>query len=111
MNLPFPDFFLNTPSCTVVLYEEALAEDGSPVAAVTWSGAVNFSEKSKTTLSADGKAVALQGKVVCKGDIAPTLKTLSNGAVTIATKTYMVYRASRPRNPDGTVHHTTLELL
>ena len=107
--LPFPDFLLNT-SCAVKLNGEGLGENGAPVAALEWSGKVIYSEKSKTVVNAENRLVRIEGRVIIRGDIAPELETLTDGAVTVSGKTYRVYRSSRPRNPDGTIHHTTLEL-
>ena len=53
----------------------------------------------------------LVGKVILLGDIAPNIKKISGGQVVINQVEYEIYQASRPRNPDGTVHHTTLELM
>lgn len=44
------------------------------------------------------------------GDIAPEIKLLSGGEITINGIKYQIFAARRPRNPDGSVHHTTLEL-
>ena len=39
------------------------------------------------------------------------LKKITGGIVKIDESEYQIYQASKPRNPDGTVHHTTLELM
>ena len=38
-------------------------------------------------------------------------KKISGGEVIFNDSKYEIYQASRPRNPDGSVHHTTLELM
>jgi hypothetical protein len=108
--LPFPKNLAVTP-CTVTLNGEGLDEDGAPVQSLSWSGKAIFSEKSRTTLTADKRLVTLEGKVIIEGDIAPNTVEIADGEVTVAGKKYMVYRCERPRNPDGSVHHTTLELM
>ncbi len=39
------------------------------------------------------------------------LKKITGGIVKIDESEYQIYQASKPRNPDGSVHHTTLELI
>jgi hypothetical protein len=38
-------------------------------------------------------------------------KKIVGGKVIINDTEYEIFQASKPRNPDGTVHHTTLELM
>lgn len=109
--LPFPDWLLVTP-CEVVINREGLDEDGAPMIAAQWAGKVIYSEKAKTVITADKQLVRIEGSIIAKGDIAPGVPTASAGTVTIdGAKEYRVYRMERPRNPDGTIHHTTLELM
>ena len=107
---PFPNHLLNTP-CTVVLNTEGLNEDGEPEAELTWSGNGIFFEKSKTVTAADNRIIRLEAHIILKGDIAPSVGVISDGSVSVNGRTYSVYRAERARNPDGSVHHTTLELM
>lgn len=39
------------------------------------------------------------------------VKKITGGEVTINGCKYEIYQASKPRNPDGSIHHTTLELI
>ncbi len=39
------------------------------------------------------------------------VKKITGGIVKINDCQYEIYQASKPRNPDGSVHHTTLELM
>lgn len=39
------------------------------------------------------------------------ISKISDGIVKIYESEYRIYQASKPRNPDGSVHHTTLELI
>lgn len=107
--LPFPDWLLNT-QYTVVLYDEGVSEDGEPLKGLTIQGMCIFSEKSKRVIDTQGKLVELIGSVIVKGDIAPSLKTISDGIITINGRDYEIYRAYRPRNPNGTIHHTMFEV-
>lgn len=107
--LPFPDFLLNT-DYKVTLNQSGISEDGEPVSAFTAQGKCIFSEKAKRTIDSEGKQITLLGKVIVKGDIAPELKNVSDGAITINGHSYEIWAGYRPRNPDGTVHHTEWEV-
>lgn len=98
--------------CGVVIYQEGLSEDGEPLTSLNLKNAkCRFVEKTKIVISSDGKKIELIGKVILLGDIAPKIKKISGGQVVVNNTEYEIYQASRPRNPDGTVHHTTLELV
>lgn len=98
--------------CDVKLYQEGLSEEGEPLTSLNLENKkCRFVEKIKTIISADGKKVELVGKVILLGDIAPEIEKISGGEVIINNSKYEIYQASRPRNPDGSVHHTTLELM
>ena len=98
--------------CDVVIYQEGLSEDGEPLTSLNLKKQkCRFVEITKIIISSDGKKIQLVGKVILLGDIAPNIKKRSGGQVIINEIEYEIYQASRPRNPDGTVHHTTLELM
>ena len=107
--LPFPDFLLNT-DYSIVLYEEGISEDGEPIEAIKTSGKCIFSEKAKRIIDSEGKQITLVGKVIVKGDIAPSLKSVSDGVITINGCSYEIHTASRPRTPTGTIHSTQFEV-
>ncbi len=107
--LPFPDWLLNT-DYSLVLNEEGVTEDGAPKEAFKTSGKCIFSEKSQRIIDTEGKQITLLGKVIIKGDVAPSLKSISDGVITINECSYEIHVGYRPRNPDGTVHHTGFEL-
>lgn len=107
--LPFPSELLVT-EYQVSLNQEGISEDGEPLSAYTSTGKCIFSEKTKRIISNDGKQITLLGKVIVEGDIAPSLKTISDGAITINGRKYEIHAGYRPRNPDGTIHHTTWEI-
>ena len=99
-------------NCDVELYQEGLSEEGEPLTSLELKNQkCRFVEKTKIIISSDGKKVELIGKVILLGDIAPKIKKISGGQVRINDLEYEIYQGSRPRNPDGTVHHTTLELM
>ena len=107
--LPFPKELL-TIDYDLTLNQEGISEDGEPMSALTISGKCIFSEKSKRIVDSEGKQVELLGKVIIEGDIAPSLPSVSDGAISINGRTYEIHTGSRPRNPDGSVHHTLLEV-
>lgn len=67
-------------------------------------------EKSTRILDAEKRLIQLSGHLYMAGDIAPSLTVIEGGTVTIGGRTWQTYSAERPRNPDGTVHHTKLYL-
>lgn len=98
--------------CDVVIYQEGLSEDGEPLTSLKLKNQkCRFVEKTKIIISPDGRKAELVGKVILLEDIAPNIKKISGGQVIINSTEYEIYQASRPRNPDGTVHHTALELM
>ena len=98
--------------CDVKLYQEGLSEEGEPLTSLNLEKEkCRFVEKTKTIITVDGQKVELVGKVILLGDIAPNIKKISGGEVIINDSKYEIHQASRPRNPDGSVHHTTLELM
>lgn len=108
--LGFPDWLLNN-ECVISVDMEELNEDGETVVYKTEAKKCIFDEASKTVFTADGKRITLAGTVIVKGDFAPTLPILSSGTVTINGRILQIYSAARPRNPDGTVHHTEFEVM
>ena len=107
--LPFPDWLLNT-DYQITLNQNGISEDGEPMSAFTGKGKCIFSEKAKRIIDSEGKEITLLGKVIVKGDIAPELVNVSDGAITINGCSYEIHTGYRPRNPDGTIHHTMFEV-
>lgn len=98
--------------CDVTIYQEGLSEEGEPLTSLDLKKQkCRFVETTKIIISSDGRKIQLVGKVILLGDIAPNVKKISGGQVIINDIQYEIYQASKPRNPDGTVHHTTLELI
>lgn len=107
--MPFPDELLVT-NYEISLNSDGISEDGEPIKTFTSKGKCIFSEKSKRVIDTEGKQVVLIGTVIVKGDIAPTLKNISDGTITINDSIYEIHTGYRPRNPDGTIHHTMFEV-
>lgn len=107
--LPFPNFLLNT-DYSLVLNDIGISEEGEPIENFKTSGKCIFSEKSKRIIDSNGKQITLLGKVIIKGDIAPSLSNISDGVITINECNYEIHAGYRPRNPNGTIHHTEFEI-
>lgn len=103
--LPFPDWCLVTD---VKVYAEIPIEDGIENELI-YDGKCNFSEKSKTTINEQKQVVELTGKIIIKGDIYPG--KLIKGYVEINDIQKTIYKSRKPRNPDGSVYSTELELI
>lgn len=105
MKLPFPDWILVTP---IKVYAEVPNEDGVSEELI-FDGLCNLSEKSRTTLNEQRQVVDLTGKIIIKGDIYPG-KAIK-GYVDLGGIKRTIYRSAKPRNPDGTVYSTELDLM
>lgn len=107
--LPFPSWLLKT-DCSITLNKSGVGRNGEPIAGATWQGKCIFSEKAKRVIDTEGKQITLLGKVIVKGDIAPDLKNVSDGQIIISGVSYEIHAGYRPRNPDGSIHHTEFEV-
>lgn len=107
--LPFPDWLLNT-DYSLVLNDSCISEDGEPINAFETNGKCIFSEKSKRIIDSEGKQITLLGRIIIKGDVAPLIKNISDGVITINGCSYEIHTGNRPRNPNGTIHHTSFEI-
>lgn len=107
MKLPYLKQWDVTP-CTVRLFH-GVGEDGGPELAGSWTGNVNYSEKVRRVQDRDGQWIALSGIIRVKGDILPGA-VFDNGEVDIEGRTARIVNYARPRDPDGSVNHTRIEL-
>lgn len=105
MKLPFPDWCLVTP---IKVYAEEPGEDGVEEILI-FDGKCNFSEKSRTTLNEQRQVVELTGKALLKGDIYPGQPI--KGYVIVDSIKRTIYRSRKPRNPDGSIYSTELDLM
>ena len=107
MRLPYPVFLDKVP--VVIYLTDGKNEQGAPNIVKTITTKCTFNEKVQNKIGPDGKITVVQGKVLLYGDIAPDVKWLQ-GHLIINSKTYIIHKGIRTRNPDGTVHHSELEL-
>lgn len=96
--------------CKVYITADKPSVDGEFEVLATYEGGCNLSEKARTVRAADGSYVRLASTIHIKGDIAPGLETFSGRAV-VNKQQLKIETVDRPRNPDGTVHHTRLGLI
>lgn len=106
---PIPKKLFNTP-CSVVI-EDGITEDGEPNKLLDFKGKCIFIDKAKQIMDAEKHIIRLEGQLIIDDDIAPNLTALATGSTTVNGREYKIYRCSRPHNPDGTVHHTEIEVM
>lgn len=109
MKLLYPEKADVTPAHIVM--EGETQADGSPSIVQEWEGLVNFSEKAKRVQDSDGRWVQLNGVVHVKGDILRDVPFIRAYCIVDGSQPRSIVSISRPRNPDGTINHTRLELI
>jgi len=111
MKFPYMSHWDNA-ECEVHIHDCEPSENGDFPMKSSYVGKCNLSEKSRTVRSTDGEYVRLSCVLHIKGDIAPGLAVFSGKArVNGNDKWMLIESVDRPRNPDGTVHHTRLGLI
>ncbi|MGH0053662.1 MAG: hypothetical protein ACQ5SW_09765, partial [Sphaerochaetaceae bacterium] len=104
--LPFPRWILNT---ALRVYSTSLNEDGEPVKLLLYDGKAFYEEKSKQVVDKERRMVHLSGRVIIEGDINPGKKI--EGYIQVGEEKISIFRSQRPRNSDGSVFSTELELM
>jgi len=105
--LPFPDFLAKTQ---IKVAMTKLSEDGEPVEQLLYEGKCIYNEKSKQVLDAERRLVLLSATAIIKGDIWPGKDIEGHVQIAGSEIKRTIFRAARPRNPDGSVYSTELEL-
>ena len=108
MKLPYFKGLWDRVEVTITLYG-GLGEDGGPVEVGAWSGKANLSEKVRRVQDGNGQWIALSGVLHIEGDVLPGVQ-FDNGEVDIGGIVHRIVSYSRPRNPDGSVNHTRIEM-
>lgn len=106
--LPFPRFLANTQ--IEVVLTGGLDEDGAPVEVEVYEGKCIYDEKARQILDDERRLVQLSAKAIIEGDINPG-KDIEGYVLVEGTIKRVIHRAARPRNPDGSVFSTELELI
>lgn len=108
MRLAYPKWLDRTPVTVVITAGQD--EDGTPLEVCRWDGKCRMAESTCTAVDKDGRRISLQAVLYICGDIAPDQPVLS-GYVELQGKRWQIQQARRPRNPDGSVNHTKLEVV
>jgi hypothetical protein len=103
---PFPKWIKNT---SLKVYQTELNEDGEPKPTLLFDDKAFYEEKTRQVLDKERKLVTLSGKVIIEGDINPG--KLIEGYVQVGDAKNDIFKASRPRNPDGSIFSTELDLM
>ncbi|GIO34350.1 hypothetical protein J2TS6_54910 [Paenibacillus albilobatus] len=104
MKFPFPSWNQVTP---VQVYQTEQGRYGE-VETLIYDKKCFYDEKSRQVLDAERRLVLLSGLIIIEGDINPG--KVIEGYVVVEGERKNIYRAKRPRNPDGSVFSTELEL-
>lgn len=99
---PIPKIFLNTD---IVVMAEIDGEDG-PITTELYKGKCILDETSKQFLNAQKEMISLSALIIIPGDI--SLNKDIQGTCMVNGINRNIRRSQRPRNPDGSVHHTEL---
>ncbi len=94
----------------IILYDNELNENGEPIIVHDAEHKCIWSDKRKRTVDSEKRIIDLEGSIVVDGDVAPDTKAADGYAVIYGEK-LKIYKVKRARNPDGSVHHTTMELI
>lgn len=104
-----PDILFRT-TARIVLYDNELNENGEPLIIHDAEHRCIWSDKRRRTVDAEKRVIELEGSIIVDGDVAPDTKAADGYAVIYGEK-LKIYKVKRARNPDGSVHHTTMELV
>ena len=114
--LKYPDFLSKIPYRIIVYANGIDANTGERIKALEWRGNCLYSEKSENVSDKNRSGIIIKGRAIIEGDIAPRLASFAGGKFTVAPNsakeiTMTVLESRRPRNPDGSIHHISLELI
>ncbi|MBP5261267.1 MAG: hypothetical protein J6Z43_03965 [Clostridiales bacterium] len=109
--LRYPEF-ADVTSCSIV-FTGGPSQFGDDSVLSTCEGKVNWSEKAQKVQDKDGNWIKLSGVIHVGKDLLDGIADdVTGGRVTIAGLINREINAiNRPRNPDGTVNHTRIEVI
>ena len=96
---------------SIHLHADGIDEDGAPIEGATITTLCNYQGNSRKYYNEKHQLVELSGTALLRGDIAPELNEITGGTAEIFNETRRIYRATKARNPDGSVNYTKLELV
>lgn len=106
---PIPKSLLVT-DVRIVLYSPELNEDGEPITISDAMYKCIWSDKRRHTYDKEKRIIELEGSIIVDGDVSPDTRS-TDGYAVINGEKLKIYKVKRARNPDGSVHHTTLDLI
>lgn len=104
-----PDAVCTTP--IRIVWTSGVTADGAPAETTAYTGRCNYAEKSREILDAERRLVRLEAVALLPGDPLPGQDISGTAVIGDGRTKRRIYRASRARNPDGTVNFTQLELM
>lgn len=102
--------FTQSTAVSVVADADGIDEDGAPVEGARWSGLCNWQDATVERYGKGESETEVTASLYIDGDAFPTLALVSGGTVEAFGEERRIVRATKARNPDGTVNHTRLEL-
>lgn len=97
-----PNFMMNTD---VEIIQEIDGEDGV-TEDVIYTGKCYYDESARRVMNENKQIIELSGIAIVYEDI-----QFKKAYVRIGDTNKSIYRVSRPRNPDGTIYSTEMELI
>lgn len=97
----------NNATCKIVISDGIV--DGHENTKTIYEGKCFFSQAAKRVQNNEGIWVPLAGTIQIEGDIAPDLLVIS-GTASVNSSEEFTCRGTKRRNPDGSIHHTFIEL-
>ena len=97
-----PSIMMNTD---IEIIQEIDGEDGVPEALV-YKGKCYYEEAIRRVLDENRQVIELSGLAIVYTNL-----VFNKAFIRIDGKTRTIYRTSRPRNPDGSVYSTEMELI
>lgn len=104
---PIPDSILKTDATIAISSAPSVYGVETPT---TTTVKCRLVERSTRRVDGEGKLVYLKGWIYVSGDVAAGLAVVEGGSVTISGRSWTIDSVERPRNPDGTVHHSKIYL-
>ena len=105
-----PKALCKTP-VKVTVYQEGVDADGAPLEALTVETRCNWQDSARVIRTDETHAVQLSAVALFPGDLCPAQAVISAGRVEAFGAIRHIFRASKARNPDGSVNYTRLELI
>jgi hypothetical protein len=102
--MKYPKFLYNKD---IQVIGTKLGEDGEEEFPL-YEGRCTYNEESKDVYNADKQLITLSGSVVIAGDIYPN--NIIQGYILVDGVSKKIVRTTRPKNPDGSVFSTELDL-